>query len=122
MRNNHGVSVMLIHELLRTLCGAEHAVRPTEARAHAAGLLLAEACLGASNGLHSRAPALLRLLLQEPTPLKVPCWRAPEKKTCSTRPCETRILEDDCTRNDWATLHGMVSVCGVAWRDKGLLP
>ena len=53
-----------------TVRRAEHALRPTEARAHGAGLLLAEACLGVSNGLHSRAPAVLRLLLQEPS-LKV---------------------------------------------------
>jgi hypothetical protein len=44
---------------------AEHALRPSDARAHGAGLLLAEAALGVSHGLHSRAAALLPLLLQE---------------------------------------------------------
>jgi hypothetical protein len=44
---------------------AEQAVRPCAERTHGAGLLLAEAVLGPSHGLHSRAPAVLRLLLQE---------------------------------------------------------
>lgn len=44
---------------------AEHAVRPSAARAHGAGLLVAEGVLGVEHGLHSRAPALLGLLLQE---------------------------------------------------------
>lgn len=33
---------------------AEHAMHPDGARTHGAGLLLAEAALGVSNGLHSR--------------------------------------------------------------------
>jgi hypothetical protein len=44
---------------------AEHAARPAPERTHGAGLLLAEAVLGPSHGLHSRAPAVLRLALAE---------------------------------------------------------
>ncbi|GFR52620.1 hypothetical protein Agub_g15136, partial [Astrephomene gubernaculifera] len=44
---------------------AEQAARPTEERTDGAGLVLAEAVLGVSHGLHSRAPQLLQLLLQE---------------------------------------------------------
>jgi hypothetical protein len=44
---------------------AEHAARPAPERTHGAGLLLAEAVLGPSHGLHSRAPAVLRLTLEE---------------------------------------------------------
>lgn len=47
-------------------CGvAEHAARPTEARAQGAGWLLAEAAAGVGHGLHSRAPHLLAALLAE---------------------------------------------------------
>lgn len=44
---------------------AEHALRPSEERAHGAGLLLAESVAGVSNGLHSKAALLLPLLLRE---------------------------------------------------------
>jgi hypothetical protein len=44
---------------------AEQAVRPSYERTHGAGLLLAEAVAGVANGLHSRAPAVLALLLQQ---------------------------------------------------------
>ncbi len=43
----------------------QQALRPTEERTHGAGLLLAEAVLGVSNGLHSKATAVLGLLLQQ---------------------------------------------------------
>ena len=44
---------------------AEHAMRPSEARTHGAGLLLAESLIGINHGLHSRAAALVPLMLQE---------------------------------------------------------
>lgn len=44
---------------------AEHALRPSEERAHGAGLLLAEVVIGVGNGLHSKASLVLPLLLQE---------------------------------------------------------
>ncbi len=44
---------------------AEQAVRPGPERTHGAGLLLAEAVTGPSHGLHSRAPAVLRLAMAE---------------------------------------------------------
>lgn len=44
---------------------AEHAIRPTPAREHGAGLLIAESVLSVSHGLHSRAPSVLALLLQD---------------------------------------------------------
>lgn len=44
---------------------AEQSARPGAERTHGGGLLLAEAVLGPSHGLHSRAPAVLRLLLAE---------------------------------------------------------
>ncbi len=40
-------------------------MRPTEARTHGAGLLLAESLLGINHRLHSRAAAVLPLMLQE---------------------------------------------------------
>ena len=40
-------------------------MRPSEARTHGAGLLLAESLVGINHGLHSRAAALLPLMLQE---------------------------------------------------------
>ncbi len=43
----------------------EHALRPSEERAHGAGLLLAESIVGVGNGLHSKAAVLLPLLLRE---------------------------------------------------------
>ena len=50
-------------------------MRPTEARTHGAGLLLAESLLGINHTLHSRAAAVLPLMLQEdiltPADLKV---------------------------------------------------
>lgn len=50
-------------------------MKPSEARTHGAGLLLAEALVGISHGLHSRAAAVLPLMLQEdilaPSDLKV---------------------------------------------------
>lgn len=49
---------------LRALLG-EAAVKPSAERAHGAGLLVAEAVLGVEHGLHSRAPGLVQLLLQE---------------------------------------------------------
>ncbi|KAG2487780.1 hypothetical protein HYH03_013624 [Edaphochlamys debaryana] len=44
---------------------AEQAARPSPERTDATGLLLAEAVLGVKHGLHSRAPAVLGLLLRE---------------------------------------------------------
>ncbi|KAL4521880.1 hypothetical protein Ndes2526B_g01987 [Nannochloris sp. 'desiccata'] len=44
---------------------ADAAIRPSVARVNGAGLLIAEAASGVSNGLHSRGTALLQLLLQE---------------------------------------------------------
>lgn len=44
---------------------AEQASRPSDEKTHGAGLLLAESILGVSHGLHSRAPAVLQLALQE---------------------------------------------------------
>lgn len=44
---------------------AQQARRPEWERTHGAGLLLAEAIVSVGNGLHSRAPALLALLLKE---------------------------------------------------------
>lgn len=41
------------------------AVKPSERRTHGAGLLVAESVLGVSNSLHSRAPAVVRLLLKQ---------------------------------------------------------
>lgn len=50
-------------------------MRPSEARTHGAGLLLAESLVGINHGLHSRAAAVVPLMLQEdnlsPTDLKV---------------------------------------------------
>ena len=50
-------------------------MRPTEARTHGAGLLLAESLIGINHRLHSRAAAVLPLMLQEdiltPADLKV---------------------------------------------------
>ena len=40
-------------------------MRPSDARTHGAGLLLAESLIGISHGLHSRAAALIPLMLQE---------------------------------------------------------
>ena len=54
---------------------AEQVMRPTEARTHGAGLLLAESLIGINHRLHSRAAAVLPLMLQEdiltPADLKV---------------------------------------------------
>ena len=44
---------------------AEAAARPSDERLHAAGALLAEAALGVSHGLHSRASAVLGQMLRE---------------------------------------------------------
>jgi U3 small nucleolar RNA-associated protein 20 len=49
---------------LRALLG-EAAVRHSAARVHGAGLLAAEAVVGVEHGLHSKAPVLLQMLLQE---------------------------------------------------------
>ena len=46
---------------------AEQVMNPSEARTHGAGLLLAESLIGINHGLHSRAAALLPLMLQEDT-------------------------------------------------------
>ena len=50
-------------------------MRPTEARTHGAGLLLAESLIGINHRLHSRAAAVVPLMLQEdiltPADLKV---------------------------------------------------
>ncbi len=40
-------------------------MRPSEGRTHGAGLLLAESLVGINHGLHSRAAALVPLMLQE---------------------------------------------------------
>lgn len=40
-------------------------MNPSEARTHGAGLLLAESLIGINHGLHSRAAALVPLMLQE---------------------------------------------------------
>ena len=54
---------------------AEQVMRPTEARTHGAGLLLAESLIGINHRLHSRAAAVVPLMLQEdvltPADLKV---------------------------------------------------
>lgn len=44
---------------------AEAVGRPSDARVHAAGALLAEAVTGVSHGLHSRAAAVLGPLLRD---------------------------------------------------------
>ena len=44
---------------------ADAAVRPSVARLQGVGLLIADGAAGVTNGLHSRGPALLSLLLQE---------------------------------------------------------
>lgn len=44
---------------------AEQALRPSEARTHGAGMLLAESLIGINHGLHSRAAAVVPLMLQE---------------------------------------------------------
>ncbi|BDA46529.1 probable small subunit processome component 20 homolog at N-terminal half [Coccomyxa sp. Obi] len=44
---------------------AEHALRPSEERAHGAGLVLGEAVIGVGNGMHSKASLVLPLLFQE---------------------------------------------------------
>ena len=50
-------------------------MRPSEARTHGAGLLLAESLIGINHRLHSRAAAVVPLMLQEdiltPANLKV---------------------------------------------------
>ncbi len=46
-------------------CASEQALRPSEARTHGAGLVLAESVVGVSHGLHSKAAILLPLLLSE---------------------------------------------------------
>ena len=43
----------------------EHALIPSTERTHGAGTLLAEAVVGVSHGLHSRAAAVLGLMLQQ---------------------------------------------------------
>ncbi|CAG9460436.1 unnamed protein product [Pedinophyceae sp. YPF-701] len=54
----HGAVAAAVRAVL-----VEHAAMPTTDRTDGAGALLAEAVCGAANGLHSRAPALLALLL-----------------------------------------------------------
>lgn len=44
---------------------AEAVTRPSDARVHAAGALLAEAAAGVSHGLHSRAATVLGPVLRE---------------------------------------------------------
>ena len=44
---------------------AEQALRPSEARTHGAGMLLAESLIGINHTLHSRAAAVVPLMLQE---------------------------------------------------------
>ena len=44
---------------------AEQALKPSEAQTHGAGMLLAESLIGINHGLHSRAAAVVPLMLQE---------------------------------------------------------
>jgi hypothetical protein len=46
-------------------CVLSSAVNPSQERAHGAGLLVAESVLGPEHSLHSKAAAVLTLLLQE---------------------------------------------------------
>ncbi|GIL90427.1 hypothetical protein Vretifemale_18037, partial [Volvox reticuliferus] len=67
---------------------AEQAVRPTPERTDGAGLVLAEAVLGVSHGLHSRAQQVLQLLLKEdllqPSDLRhAPASSSKEAKTAA---------------------------------------
>ncbi len=69
---------------------AEYMLRPSEERAHGAGLVLAEAVIGVGNGLHSKAPLVLPLLLQEDVldPSKV----KPATQVCALHPGIVRLM------------------------------